>query len=631
MMVMSDLLIGRFKTDHDSYLTCYPLPAAARHVLARTWPAGPDYRPGSVWTHSLVIDYPTLAQVDDLTALVSLLRRPVGKLTEFELPLSLSSVDPGAGSQFDLGAAQVAVAGIYSKQAGALICIPDAGDMANEALALALWRQAWPGLRRDFSFVSAATDVAFPLEANCVLKFTSRRRSLPDLDKGLNVLLADLAAPGPTPLRVFLGRYVGEAVEPRCAASEVARIWHECEAAPEHGGTAARAKSARSAGLPKLRRDLVTTELTRAAALNDVVELISEFGDEPLSHFSQPLGRRAADLTIEQIRSLLAVGSGAADGTLGRLALEEVISSVEAKALARAVDGYTRPLLLQARPEIAYAGEFWPGDDAERAELLQNMPARLAGDTTRLLEAIGPQIGPKAARALIDRVLAEKPEAFKDLLVNDNPTIRLPVVEAIAANPGVINRLAATLRADDCASLEIVAEGLIASGIVPDSGTDWLGLLARMKSEWGSRFGLASSLLLVAVALRSGGPSGLDLASVGIDRVLTAAKLHALDWACERWLERALPHGARRWSSWSRLLSATAEVWPPQESDAGSLRLCRDEDNIHDLVSEVHLRYGRNALEVALRDTRLPLAARERIDAKLHPKFRLGLFGLFGV
>ncbi|WP_034881974.1 GAP1-N1 domain-containing protein, partial [Gluconobacter thailandicus] len=66
MVVMSDLLIDRVLQEDVSYLACYPLPSAARHVLARTWSAGPDYRPGSVWTHSLLLDYATLAQIHDL-------------------------------------------------------------------------------------------------------------------------------------------------------------------------------------------------------------------------------------------------------------------------------------------------------------------------------------------------------------------------------------------------------------------------------------------------------------------------------------------------------------------------------------------------------------------------------------
>ena len=82
MMVMSDLLVGRLMSDQSSYLVCYPLPAAARHVLARTWPAGPAYRPGSVWTHSLLIDYPTLAQLHDLAALTALLTPPLGEADE---------------------------------------------------------------------------------------------------------------------------------------------------------------------------------------------------------------------------------------------------------------------------------------------------------------------------------------------------------------------------------------------------------------------------------------------------------------------------------------------------------------------------------------------------------------------
>src|SRR5271155_660887 len=69
MLVLSDLLASTDLQKGISYLTSYPLKSASRHVLARTWAAGHGYRPGSVWTHSLILDYQALALVTDLIAL----------------------------------------------------------------------------------------------------------------------------------------------------------------------------------------------------------------------------------------------------------------------------------------------------------------------------------------------------------------------------------------------------------------------------------------------------------------------------------------------------------------------------------------------------------------------------------
>ena len=69
MLMMSDLLAVSDIQPGETYLTIYPLKTASRHVIARTWAAGKGYRPGSVWTHSLILDYQALTLINDLAVL----------------------------------------------------------------------------------------------------------------------------------------------------------------------------------------------------------------------------------------------------------------------------------------------------------------------------------------------------------------------------------------------------------------------------------------------------------------------------------------------------------------------------------------------------------------------------------
>ncbi len=62
--------------DDSSYLTCYPLPDSPYYVVAKTWYAVENERPGCVWTHSLLLDLQGQVSFFDYLLLYSLFRRP---------------------------------------------------------------------------------------------------------------------------------------------------------------------------------------------------------------------------------------------------------------------------------------------------------------------------------------------------------------------------------------------------------------------------------------------------------------------------------------------------------------------------------------------------------------------------
>jgi len=146
MLLMSDLAPARRATA-EGWLTAYPLPSMDAYVLARTWPAPEMPRPGCVWTHSLIIDYATLGSLRSFEGLVALFQRPTrDDGAAYRRPLKLT--EDGSPTRLPRGAYSSAREGLlrlYGQTGPAVI--PCLGTN-SEAVALALWAQQWPRLRR---------------------------------------------------------------------------------------------------------------------------------------------------------------------------------------------------------------------------------------------------------------------------------------------------------------------------------------------------------------------------------------------------------------------------------------------------------------------------------------------------
>ncbi len=137
------------------YLTGLPVPEDSVYALIRTWPAPEMERPGSVWSHVLLIDVHDLAQIDDLVALNDLFRRPAhDDIIERSLPPS--SIEPIAHRQrswpMDLiRNAEVLMRRLYSD--GTRPAFLNADEVIeSDKLILSVWSQQWPRLRRGFRF-----------------------------------------------------------------------------------------------------------------------------------------------------------------------------------------------------------------------------------------------------------------------------------------------------------------------------------------------------------------------------------------------------------------------------------------------------------------------------------------------
>ena len=91
LLSMSDLSGHGFVDGFDGYLTGYPLPVIEKYALGRTWYAPEMSRPGCVWTHTLLVDFADIPNLDAIRNIFHHFQRPssVDRTDKYEIPLKV--------------------------------------------------------------------------------------------------------------------------------------------------------------------------------------------------------------------------------------------------------------------------------------------------------------------------------------------------------------------------------------------------------------------------------------------------------------------------------------------------------------------------------------------------------------
>lgn len=149
----------------DSYVTGYPLPSS-QYALARTWYAWELPRPNCVWTHTLILDRSVLSADKGLKRLLELFRRPSAgsDWSHYRKPLQFISSETPSTDDYasttqrlanDDVAWEHAIAILYQTDQPAWV---ELAGKDQDLLALSVWQQLWPKLRREFAFSSYALE-----------------------------------------------------------------------------------------------------------------------------------------------------------------------------------------------------------------------------------------------------------------------------------------------------------------------------------------------------------------------------------------------------------------------------------------------------------------------------------------
>ncbi len=228
------------------YVTGYPVSAMKMYAIARTWLAPEMPRPGCVWTHTLLIDFSDLASINDLSVL-SLFRRPVYPVdtSSYNLPLLLEPLNTNSCQNVTQEQILPVMEALY-KSPGESVYVYAEDSFPVTEVAMAVWLQQWPKLRRSFRFCtwvpydrsqnSDKFDLQFvPMQRHNI---ANHNRSNPGIridinNKPSNKLFEQWALTAinnntsysENSLREFLWRYGAESDEGRAAFIPLVMVW----------------------------------------------------------------------------------------------------------------------------------------------------------------------------------------------------------------------------------------------------------------------------------------------------------------------------------------------------------------------------------------------------------------------
>jgi len=232
------------------YLTILPVPEIETHAFVRTWASGGAFRPGSVWSHTLLVPFAGLDKIEDLSVLAHLFTRPTiedqAALAELKntygKKLKVPTQAPAAGfsaSPIDQALVDRIILAAYriDTTESDEVVVDDARDV--EEIIFGLMSQRWSHLRRRFSartrFRPSQTSTArFELEiVERGSGSTERTSSLPVPD-WVVALRTDLQRPDPH-LRLFLRMHTGEPDDQPNVVAKITDVFNSATQSPTAG------------------------------------------------------------------------------------------------------------------------------------------------------------------------------------------------------------------------------------------------------------------------------------------------------------------------------------------------------------------------------------------------------------
>lgn len=559
---MSDLLTTRLLEDDGSYLIGYPLKPQNAYVIARTWAAREMPRPGSVWTHSLVVDYQTLALLEDPCRLLGLLRRPSGRaLSEFSKPISLPDWDQVGPLPLSPTRVRTALLSVYSAEAARVIALTAGTREEDEQLVMALWRQMWPALRRDTAFFSFV-DEAPLVDASCVIHFDANRSTAVTISQrhkidAVDVLARDLPERSQTSLRAFLARHAFDAAEPRAAVLPLVGLWEVLK-----GGDAVAILSALAGALPhanpnRLLRTGLEHVVKGGASSSTFVDVLERFGKLPVAGRLEWLAASPFQRDVTDVGVLLDSSAPFPIGTLGSAIFEGLASTAPVETLAAApCRGETADRLLKIRPDLLEEASYWARQKETQPALIQRA---FEGGTA--YERVLPLVRTTSSAEVVKAMFVCWPEnvAQTAKAIADSPSGAPAVGVALGEMWGLLE--SALMRGDpfDLAIVDDAAgHAFRADKVAASAQPFWGHILGPNNGQSYANI----SVLAIASALLEGGNRGRLTTAKLLPVVSDMLARGRISSDARRYLEGVLASfGIFRWSMREALNEATVAVF----------------------------------------------------------------------
>ncbi len=622
ILVMSDLSGPSVAPGFEVYLTGYPLPEEGLYAFARTWYASEMNRPGCVWTHTLLIDFESLATLSDLSILVRLFRRPMpskGKLEGYDTPLE---VDTGSAlamkGTVNKGKAALLMDALYGHGDRPVLLPAGAAD-EHEEMALAIWSQQWPSLRRYFTFCTGSLSSRalgkefFQLQVVPESAVSSVGRSLDDplvvgsclgdssASKRRWVFLAvdDLISCGDTQWRQRLsdiGRELpGERRYFPLAATLAA--WQAPSRAMRDAASLVEFL-AQELGGEDADRELVgcllelcfTPERTTVFGIGrgrllEELSLGRQVWDLDVSGFSirkkaKELSRRRPQEASELLLKLLKRETN----PLGKELLQSIASAFATRPSAKTISELREalPVLASLNPEIGTMPQTWRGPCDQCYEILDAVARHgkaSAGFHRRVTQAILAAQQDRLAWQLVrrfgDEVLVSLLDWFNASEMQEPDSLCGSWREVLIASSDVtvswLQRSSSPIR--------IATIGLVSTYLDPNSGAvrnvdaaKWLDCFHREFDEVPDRIYDRASAFVLTISMATAGPASKEIIVATFERVHDAVMRSRLSDDAWDWISLHVPHLGlfRDWDRAERLRRGVIELfsnrdWPPVE------------------------------------------------------------------
>lgn len=608
MLVMSDSLALLDMGEDQSYLVSYPLPDASKHVLARTWSAGKNYRPGSVWTHSLVLDYDALTLIHDLSILCDLFCKPsVANLSRYLNPIPFIASEVLSKSYGADDAALTALRQIYGPLNVNDIVVPWTGVDTSEALALALWRQMWPGLRREFGFVTCPVESPIELGSKCTLRFAKRTADSHPFEKPEDVdlyseMLRDLPVPSVTSLRQFLRRYVIQSLNPRRLAPSLAHLHMLLRAENLELRLAHVRKFAREQELPRLMRDSLLAEMQSVTEFDQLNLIVHAFRDEVVDiSLNKDLGF-LCDLSGTQFSTLLASANSNFQNSLGAVIFESLVRLGEKKELLECLDESNRLKILNLRPELMYEYDFWPTSDLGRAAIISLLDKGLI-DAERFLILFKNDIGSLTLECLSPNLEKLPIQIILSLLHSQDPYVGKLTAAAVVALPKVFNKVSCATMSNAGHVFESLSIAQIETQKIPEDFVGWTTLLRLLDANYSRRLESAGLVMAFLISLEAYRRGCSRLTAIFYDRVQDAILRDALPRLSKRYIERYFFEKCGVAIQGLSLSRSMASLFLENASlSCEAFLVTKRERYVKEIINECYSLFGKAILESIARD-----------------------------
>ena len=619
MLVMSDVSGPNASIARDGYITGYPLSESGVYALARTWAATEMTRPGCVWTHTLLLDFAELAALPQMMFLQRAFRRPINNPADWNLDKPIYIEDTGeiSVSGFDRGYLERLLWALYAEPKNRIV----APNLASsEIVALILWGQQWPRLRRSFRFCTLAFDDRSIDGSPFDLQFIpARERSVRSRFSGvvdaekvrplkanwMDAALLDLLGEKQTSLRKFLREVGGDLAGGREAFAPLCELYHLM---PQFGDRQASVDEAlvlveelfESAQANSLRAIFVSAIAKHPAAmggraLSFVIDHLDLLDADSLRNASAPIGRAIWAQSPERLVELLNGMQPA------RMIAENGLASLPTRVLIQGLERAPSsiPTVLSIRPEIAAQADLW-SIAAPWTEAGLRIVAAKTSQPTDILSAM------LAARR--DDLAQSAVRVFGDAAVLNFVCDWASLVGVEAQRHKLNSWLAAsTLDADTVASVlsnrpsfQLSLLSLIArqtySDFVPNLlGEDpWWSCVRQAKEEIDDTASQYLSAYLLARALGSRSRNQADLIAYAFDNVYIPASQSRLSSEAWRILEPRLPRSwFFDWDYCQKLRDGLAEAFVDRELPPEIFGRVTGDDKVFEQLSRVIARSGR--------------------------------------